>query len=208
MADWHDILLELSTEQAAANQLASSTIDRVRRKYLAQLHQYTGRNTIAYYSSFLTKPTYDGIDINDDDINSFMACIHGMDRRKGLDLVLHTPGGGIAATESLTTYLKKMFGNDIRALVPQIAMSAGTMLALSCNSIVMGKQSSLGPIDPQIQGIPADVVVTEFARAYDEIKQDITKAHVWGPILNRYTLPSLLNVNTLWTGQSDLCGNR
>jgi len=85
-----------------------------------------------------------------------------------------------------------MFGNDIRAIVPQIAMSAGTMLSLSCRSIVMGKQSSLGPIDPQIHGIPADVVVTEFLRAYEEIKEDISKAHVWGPILGRYT-PTFLS---------------
>lgn len=118
-------------------------------------------------------------------------CIHGMDRTKGLDLVLHTPGGAIAATEALAHYLRQMFGRDIRAIVPQIAMSAGTMLSLSCKSVIMGKQSSLGPIDPQIHGIPADVVVTEFKRAYEEIKQDAAKAHVWAPILSRYA-PSFL----------------
>jgi len=167
-------------------------MDRVRRKYLRSLHDLTGRNVIAYYSAWLTKPNVEGVDINDDDMNAFMACIHGMDRSRGLDLILHTPGGGIAATESLVQYLQKMFGNDIRAIVPQIAMSAGTMLSLSCRSIVMGKQSSLGPIDPQIHGIPADVVVTEFLRAYEEIKEDISKAHVWGPILGRYT-PTFLS---------------
>lgn len=191
MADWHEILDELQREQQHHSSMAATTVDRVRRKYLLDLHKCTGRNTIAYYSAWLTKPNVDGVDINDDDMNSFMACIHGMDRSLGLDLVLHTPGGGIAATESLVQYLKKMFGNDIRAIVPQIAMSAGTMLSLACKSILMGKQSSLGPIDPQIQGIPADVVVTEFVRAYEEIKEDVAKAHVWGPILNRYT-PSFL----------------
>lgn len=191
MADWHEVLAELSQETATHQGLANTTVDRVRRKYLKELSEKTGRNTIAYYSGFLTKPRVEGIDINDDDINSFMACIHGMDRAKGLDLILHTPGGAIAATESLANYLRQMFGTNIRAIVPQIAMSAGTMLALSCNSIVMGKQSSLGPIDPQIGGIPADVVVTEFQRAFDEIKTDPVKAHVWAPILNRYT-PSFL----------------
>lgn len=192
MADWHQILEELQREQQEHSNLATSTMDRVRRKYLRSLFELTGRNVIAYYSAWLTKPSFEGVDINDDDMNSFMACIHGLDRSRGLDLVLHTPGGGIAATESLVRYLKKMFGNDIRAIVPQIAMSAGTMLSLSCRSIVMGKQSSLGPIDPQIHGIPADTVMTEFQRAYDEIKQDPAKAHVWGPILGRYT-PSFLS---------------
>lgn len=143
MSNWHDILNELNEHQQRHNQAAAQTMDLVRRKYLAQLSSLTGRNTIAYYSGFLTKPNVDGIDINDDDINAFMACIHGMDRDKGLDLILHTPGGAIAATEALSNYLRQMFKENIRAIVPQIAMSAGTMLSLSCKSIVLGKQSHI-----------------------------------------------------------------
>jgi hypothetical protein len=189
--NWHDILNELGAHQNQHQLIAAQTIDIVRRQYLKALADVTGRNVIAYYSGFLSKPKVEGIDINDDDMNAFMSCIHGLDRTKGLDLILHTPGGAIAATEALTTYLHKMFGRNIRAIVPQIAMSAGTMTALSCQSIVMGAHSSLGPIDPQIAGIPADVVVTEFERAYDEIKSDPIKAHVWAPILGRYA-PSFL----------------
>ncbi|UNC16323.1 S49 family peptidase (plasmid) [Acidiphilium multivorum] len=191
MANWHDVLNEIGRHQQEHAIASAQTIDIVRRKYLKELSELTNRNTIAYYSGFLTKPNVEGIDINDDDTNAFMSCINGMDRSKGLDLILHTPGGAIAATESLTNYLRQMFGRDIRAIVPQIAMSAGTMLSLTCKSIVLGKQSSLGPIDPQIGGIPADVVVTEFQRAYKEIKEDPIKAHVWAPILSRY-MPSFL----------------
>jgi len=61
-----------------------------------------------------------------------------------LDLILHTPGGGGTATESIMDYLRKTFGNNIRTDIPQLAMSADTMMALSCRSIVMGKQLSLG----------------------------------------------------------------
>jgi hypothetical protein len=191
MSSWHDILNEISEHQQQHSIAAAQTIDLVRRKYLKALRDVTGRNTIAYYSGFLTKPNVHGGDINDDDLNAFMACVHGMDRKLGLDLILHTPGGGIAATEALAHYLREMFGRNIRAIVPQIAMSAGTMLSLSCKSVVMGKQTSLGPIDPQIGGIPADVVVTEFKRAFEEIKADPMKAHVWAPILSRYS-PSFL----------------
>lgn len=191
MPNWHEILNEIQEHQNEHSAAAAQTIDRIRRRHLKSLAALTQRNVIAYYSAFLTKPNVEGIDISDDDINSLMACIHKMDRSKGLDLILHTPGGAIAATEAIAHYLRQMFGRDIRAIVPQIAMSAGTMLALSCNCIVLGKQSSLGPIDPQIGGIPADVVVTEFARAYAEIKEDANKAHVWAPILSRY-MPSFL----------------
>lgn len=57
--------------------------------------------------------------------------------------------GDLAATESIVDYLKQMNGNDVRAIIPQISMSAGTMIALSCSEIIMGKQSYLRPIDPQ-----------------------------------------------------------
>jgi membrane-bound ClpP family serine protease len=58
-----------------------------------------------------------------------------------------------------------MFGTNIRAIIPQMAMSAGTMIALSTREIIMGKHSNLGPIDPQIAGIPAHGVIEEFNRA-------------------------------------------
>lgn len=77
-----------------------------------------------------------------------MTCIHGMDCSKGLDLVLHTPGDSPAAAEAIVNCLRAKFGNDIRVIVPQLAMSAGTMIACSAKQIIMGKQSSLGPIDP------------------------------------------------------------
>ena len=128
-------------------------MDAMRRKYLGTMHKYTGRNIIAYYSAFVQKPRIDGTGIDDNDKNAFMQAVCGLDRSKGMDLILHTPGGQIAAAESLVSYLKALFGKDIRVFVPQIAMSAGTMIALSSKEIIMGKQSNLGPIDPQFGGM-------------------------------------------------------
>jgi hypothetical protein len=158
----------------------------VRREYLRRLNDNTGRNVIIYYSAWMQKPNLGGTEVNDADKNGFMTVIHGLDRSKGLDLILHTPGGETAATESLVDYLRAMFGTDIRAVVPQLALSAGTMIACACKEIVMGKHSSLGPIDPQFRGVPAHGVVEEFQRAYEEIKQDQIKIAVWQPILAKY----------------------
>ena len=165
MPSWNEVLTELQS----CNRV--DALDYVRRKYLDQLHKNTGRNIIAYYSGWLQKPRIGNADICDDDKNGLMATIHKLDRSKGLDLILHTPGGDIAATESLVDYLRKMFGKDIRAIIPQIAMSAGTMIACSCREIIMGKQSNLGPIDPQFNGIPAHGVLEEFKRALKEVKR-------------------------------------
>jgi ClpP class serine protease len=118
------------------------------------------------------------MDINDEDKNGFMACCHKIDKKKGLDLFLHTPGGKIGAAESLVNYLKQMFGNDIRAFVPQLAMSAGTMIACSCKEIVMGKHSNLGPFDPFINGLSAAAVLGEIETAHKEMTADNRRAFV------------------------------
>lgn len=178
MPSWHEILHEISE--------SGSTQDVIRRKYLKKLYEKTGRNIIIYYSGWLQKPGLPGAEVNDNDKNGFMTVIHDLDRSKGLDLILHTPGGESAATESLIDYLRSMFGTDMRAIIPQLALSAGTMLACASKEIIMGKQSSLGPIDPQFKGTPAHGIVEEFNRAYNEIKIDKAKIPIWQPILAKY----------------------
>lgn len=183
MPDWNQILNEIKA--------SGSTYDIIRRSYLEKLHNKTGRNIIIYYSGWLQKKNVPGLEVNDADKNGFMTVIHQLDRSKGLDLLIHTPGGETAATESLVDYLRSIFGTDVRAFVPQIAMSAGTMIACSCKEIYMGKHSSLGPIDPQFRGIPAHGVVEEFERACEEIKNDPSKIPVWQSILAKYS-PSFI----------------
>jgi ATP-dependent protease ClpP protease subunit len=183
MPTWHSLLNEIKER--------GSTFDVVRRERLKTLAQVTDRNVIVYYSGWLQKPQIAGTQVSDADKNGFMTVINGLDRTKGLDLILHTPGGETAATESLVVYLRSMFGEDIRAIVPELAMSAGTMIACACRVILMGKHSSLGPIDPQLSGMAAHGVIEEFNRAHAEIKQDQTKAFVWQPIIARYT-PTLI----------------
>ncbi len=182
MPNRNDILDEIKKEE---NPL--SPLDRVRIKYLQKLSKYTKRNIITYYSGFFKNVGTADISINYEDKNGFMAVIYQMDKKRGLDLILHTLGGNVAATESLVYYLKSIFGNNIRAIIPQIAMSAGTMIACSCKSIVMGKHSNLGPIDPQLNGIPVAGVKREFEKAYKEIKEDPVKIEVWRPILEKYS---------------------
>jgi Serine dehydrogenase proteinase len=190
MPNWGEVLKEIN--QVKAQIAGASPLDLVRRKYLSELNTYTGRNVIAYYSAWLQRgPNTPNLAINDSDKNAFMAMVHGLDRTKGLDLILHTPGGSIAAAESLVDYLRRMFGTDIRAIVPQIAMSAGTMMACACREIVMGKQSNLGPIDPQMNGMPATGVMREFEQAINEIKADPARIAVWQVIIGKYH-PSFL----------------
>jgi len=181
MPNWNEILDEINEQAAKGNAL-----DVVRRNYLSKAHEITGRNVIAYYSGFLQNPDVEQTTINDNDKNGLMTVINKLDRSKGLDLIIHTPGGDLAAVESIVDYLKLMFGDDIIAIIPQIAMSAGTMVACACKSIIMGKQSNLGPIDPQFRGIPAMGVIEEFTRAMIEISEDPSKIPIWQVIIAKY----------------------
>lgn len=181
MPDWQEISSEI---------LATPRhYEVVRRRYMAEFSRLTGRNAILYYSGWLQKPGLAGASIDNSDMNGFMSLLVGWDdgrRSKGLDLILHTPGGEVAATEALGNYLRAMFDENIRVFVPQMAMSCGTMLACIGKVVVMGKHSSLGPIDPQIGGMSARWVAQDFLRAANAIKGDPAYADLWRPILSNY----------------------
>ena len=187
MASWNEILDRFGH--------MPSQYDLVRREYLKQLSDYTGRNTILYYSAWLQKSlmnngTFD-FGINDNDKTGFMTCIYQLDKTKGLDLILHTPGGDISATESLVVYLKSIFGKDIRVIIPQMAMSAGTMISCCAKEVIMGKHSNLGPIDPQYGMYRAHGIIEEFENIKQEHVNNPLGTQVWGPILSKYT-PTLV----------------
>lgn len=178
MAGWNDVLDEIKN--------TPPQFDYVRRKYLKKLSDYTGRNVICYYSAWLNKRGANNLDINDSDMNGFMNAIKDMDCSKGLDLILHTPGGDPAASEAIVNYLRAKFNNDIRVIVPQLAMSAGTMIACSAKEIIMGKQSSLGPIDPQFNGIPAYNIKSEFEEAQKDLLANPGNVQYWKIKLQQY----------------------
>lgn len=179
MAGWDDIVTELNSHKEPER------YDIIRQKYLKDLESQTGRNIIAYYSSWLKKSVAD-TDINDLDMNGFMNSVRGMDCSHGLDLILHTPGGSPVAAESIVKYLRSKFGNDIRVIIPHLSMSAGTMIACSAKEIIMGKQSSLGPIDPQFQGIPAYNIKKEFEEAKADLSLHRENFDYWRILLSKY----------------------
>ena len=105
MPNWGRIVKEIQGERDEPR--GKSAADKIRQKYLTNLHKITGRNIICYYSVFLQKPALEGTAISDEEKHGLMDCVGGIDRPKGLDLLIHTPGGNIAATESIVHYLKR-----------------------------------------------------------------------------------------------------
>jgi len=148
-----------------------------------------GKNVLIYGSAFLQKQDVPAsfVSITHEDLNGLMAVIKGMDFSRGLTLILHTPGGVTNATESLVDYLRAKF-SAIEVIVPTFAMSAGTMISMAADRIVMGHHSQLGPIDPQIPTVAgrsysAQTIVDQFDAAKADIAGNQIFAHAWAPIL-------------------------
>jgi len=77
--------------------------------------------------------------------------LHNVKPDSNLDFLLHTGGGDIDAAEKLMYIVRKTVGiARLRVIVPDFAKSAGTLMALAADAIVMSDSSELGPIDPQI----------------------------------------------------------
>jgi ClpP class serine protease len=188
VANWSEILHEVQSSPGPQKDL-----DGIRRKYLGQLAALTDRNVIAFYSGWLQKPGTKAPNffISDAVMPGLMTAVNKLDKSKGLDLILHTPGGEINATEQIVFYLRRIFEGNIRAIVPHLAMSAGTMIALASQKIVMGLHSNLGPIDPQVGGGPAHAILEEFKTAKELFASSPKEAQAWVPILQKYT-PTLI----------------
>lgn len=75
-----------------------------------------------------------------------------------IDLVIHTPGGLVLAAMQIARAVEA-HPAKVTVYVPVYAMSGGTLIALAADEIVLGEFSVLGPIDPQILGLPAGSIV-------------------------------------------------
>lgn len=69
--------------------------------------------------------------------------------RNRLVVILNTPGGSAETAEKMASIIRNNY-EEIYFIVPDSAMSAGTILCMSGDKIFMDYSSSLGPIDPQV----------------------------------------------------------
>ncbi|WP_414564734.1 MULTISPECIES: SDH family Clp fold serine proteinase [unclassified Anabaena] len=79
-----------------------------------------------------------------------------------IDLILHTPGGLVLATEQIARALIR-HPSKVTVFVPHYAMSGGTMLALASDEIIMDANAVLGPVDPQLGNYPAASILKVVA---------------------------------------------
>ena len=93
-----------------------------------------------------------------EDAQTIIAAIKETPPDRPIDLVLHTPGGLVLAAMQIARAVEA-HPAKVSVYVPVYAMSGGTLIALAADEIVLGEFSMLGPIDPQIVGLPAASIV-------------------------------------------------
>jgi ClpP class serine protease len=93
-----------------------------------------------------------------EDAQTIIAAVKDTPADVPIDLILHTPGGIVLAAMQIARAVEA-HPAKVTVYVPVYAMSGGTLIALAADEIVMGEFSMLGPIDPQIAGLPAASIV-------------------------------------------------
>ena len=131
-----------------------------------------------------------------DAVVPFVSLLDDIGPTQKISLILDTNGGQTSAAWRLINLIHS-FCEELEVIIPTKAMSAGTLMSLGADRIVMTKQAALGPIDPSLDGhplaptttaptgVPVKVPVSaEAVRGYiDEVKKDVTDpiaiASVW-----------------------------
>jgi len=145
------------------------------------------------------------------DTSQVFFTIKDADSSKGMDLLIHSGGGDIHTAYKLAKLCQKKFSN-IKALIPEYAKSAATLLAIGCHELEMSPIAELGPLDPIIgfengSTYPAfairdstRVLEKEIEECKDKDVRRLKAEHVLGPIaakIDPYVLSEMSDMPTL-----------
>ena len=114
-----------------------------RQELIRQIQARTKRRLICYVSG-------DGRRIDRDDTMPFVDLLYNVSPGEDVEIMLHTLGGSVDAAEKLMRLVRSKVGDgEVYIVVPEYAKSAGTLMVLGADCVVMSDTSELGPIDPQ-----------------------------------------------------------
>ncbi len=147
-----------------------------RRRAFAALERARGARIIAMIHrqervGVLGVPLYRFIDV--DDSEAVLRAIRQTPPDSPIDLLLHTPGGLVLASEQIA-YAVRAHPGKVTVLVPHYAMSGGTLIGLAADEIVMDEAAVLGPVDPQLGDLPAAALVRVVGKKPPESLDDRT----------------------------------
>jgi hypothetical protein len=135
------------------------------RKSLQEIRAVRNRPAICYLANVVNTGIKMSTSIDNNDDLPFSEMISGIPAdENNIDVILVTPGGSAQQVAKFVDKLRPRFDNVV-FILPYMAMSAGTIFAMSGNDIIMGKNSYIGPTDPQVPNkdgfyVPAQAILT------------------------------------------------
>lgn len=169
------------------NQFAEARPFDLRLTTLHRIEQITNRPLICYVTKTHNIPQGIPAYIEDSDLVGFSDLIHSVEG-KAVDVFLVSNGGSAEATERIVRLLRERF-DSVRFVIPANAYSAATLLSFSGDEVIMGEQATLGPIDPQLNGIPTRAILRAFETLQDVLKQQGPSAlTAYMPLIMKYDL--------------------
>ena len=165
----------LPSETRTPFYLANHSARYQRQELIREIQNHTGRPLVCYVSGIRS-----GID--EDDIMPFSDILHNVPPGETLEFLLHTPGGSVDAAEKLIRTVRgKVRQGQVHIIVPDFAKSAGTLMVLGADRVVMSDMSELGPIDPQMRFVDSGSgqvrwqPVQNYLDAYYEYSKTLTE---------------------------------
>jgi ClpP class serine protease len=157
------IFILLASVQPAIRQ---KMVEAARQRLLHEIERLRGTRVIALIHrqetfAFLGFPVARYIDIQDSE--AILRAIKLTSPEVPIDLILHTPGGLVLASEQIA-YALCRHPAQVTVMVPHYAMSGGTLIALAADKIIMDPNAVLGPIDPQVGDQPAASILSVLAQ--------------------------------------------
>ena len=164
------------------------SVTRERKKQLGRIASIRGRSVLAMASDIAKAGAPTGIDSTD-----LLHVADQLDTLSGtaLDVVIETPGGYAERAEDIVLTIRDRF-ETVGFIVPGVAMSAGTIMVMSGDEILLEPRSSLGPIDAQVMLTAGRRFSAHaFLEGLEKIKGEVENAGN----LNRAYVPILQGIN-------------
>jgi len=159
----------------------------LRKETFQRIERATGRPLICYVTQTSNLPREVPAYLDHGDLLGFRDLVQAV-KGDELDVFIVSNGGSAEAVERIAKLLRERF-RSVRFIVPANAYSAATLLCFSGDEIIMGSLGTLGPIDPQINGIPARTILRAFENIEKRLKEEGPAAlTAYVPLLEKYDL--------------------
>lgn len=160
-----------------------------RKKLLKKISKLRGNRDILVYASDLTNKSPVSTLIDYSDILPFKDQLNNL-KGEAIDIILETPGGIAEVVEDIVKLIRFKY-KHVGIIVPGSAKSAGTILSMAGDEILMGTSSSLGPIDAQIVSANKRFSAEGYLTGLKKIKEEVEQTKK----LNPAYIPILQNIS-------------